>query len=156
MKIINQPYGILSKILLILFSIGLLTFLFSENFFLAVFALLPAWIVIYQTGVEIDFKNKRLRNIAGPFASKAEEWQDISDATHLGMVDVREGRSLQPYSRPDVVSVHVSKVAVNMFFEDRRHIQVFRGPSKEANRIVDIIFKELDVTVFDPKDDDEE
>lgn len=121
---------------------------------MAAFSLLPIWVLVYQTGVQIDFDNKRLRNISGPFASKAEEWQDISEASHLGMIDVREGRELQPSSRPGVASVNLGKVAVNMFFEDRQYIQVFRGPSKEANRIVDTIFKELGVAVYDSEDDD--
>lgn len=106
--------------------------------------------------MEIDFDNKRLRNISGPLASKAEEWKDISEASYLGMIDVREGRELQPSSRPGVASVNLGKVAVNMFFEDRQYIQIFRGTSKKADRIVDILFKELGVAVYDPNAEDDD
>ncbi|MBI1184004.1 hypothetical protein GC194_07020 [bacterium] len=120
----------------------------SSNFMFLFFAFVPVVLILYQTGVEIDFENKRLRDISGMLGSSKKEWQDISDAQYLGMVNSNEGRAVSAY-RPSS-SVRLGKTDVNLFL-DGYHLHIFTGNGQKATEIADTIAHHLGIEINDAR-----
>lgn len=113
----------------------------------AIFAWLPA---IYQSGLELDLKNRRFREYSGNFGNKKGEWISVSDQDYVSIVGIHEQRTTG--GRATMMTVHGSASKV-FFIQNDWHLELYKSSYSNAKNFAEQFAKAFNLDINDVNKD---